>query len=105
MVDSGTDPREVDRQQQAARTAEKLAAAVQALTVGEVWAAYFEARRPHWGDRHYKEHLLLVKPGGVPSKRAAGGMTAPGRAECCRIAFGCDTAGQRPRLTISRGRD
>ncbi len=78
MVDSGTDPREVDRQQQAARTAEKVAAAVHALTVGEVWAAYLEARRPHWGDRHYNEHLLLVKPGGLPSKRAAGGITAPG---------------------------
>ena len=78
LVDNGTDPREVQRQQQAAQDAEKAAAAVQAVTVGEVWAVYLEARRPHWGARHYSEHLLLVKPGGVPSKRAAGGVTAPG---------------------------
>ena len=78
LVDSGTDPREVARQNEAAKAADKAAAAVQAVTVGEVWAVYLEARRPRWGERHYSEHLLLVKPGGVASKRAAGGVTAPG---------------------------
>ena len=78
LVDSGTDPRELERQQQADKAAAKAAAAVQAVTVGKVWALYLEARRPRWGERHYSEHLLLVKPGGVASKRAAGGVTAPG---------------------------
>ena len=78
LVDGGQDPREVERQKQATQAADKAAAAVQAATVGEVWAAYLEARRPYWGARHYGEHLLLVKPGGVPSKRAADGVTAPG---------------------------
>ena len=82
LVDSGIDPREVERQQQAAqvaeRAAERAAETAQAVTVGEVWALYLEARRPRWGERHYSEHLLLVKPGGVASKRAAGGVTAPG---------------------------
>ena len=78
LVDSGTDPRELERQQQAERDAAKTAAAAKALTVGEAWAPYLEARRPRWGERHYSEHLLLVKPGGVASKRAAGGVTAPG---------------------------
>ena len=78
VLDSGQDPREIERQQQAEREASKAAAAAKARTVGEAWAAYLEARRPRWGERHYSEHLLLVKPGGVASKRAAGGVTAPG---------------------------
>ncbi|NMM05983.1 integrase family protein [Polaromonas sp.] len=77
-LDSGTDPREVERQQQADKAVKASAAAAHAVTVGEVWAVYLKARRLHWGDRHYTEHLLLVKPGGVASNRAAGGVTAPG---------------------------
>lgn len=78
VLDNGQDPREIERQQQADKAAEKAAAAAQAVTVGEAWALYLEARRPRWGERHYSEHLLLVKPGGIESKRAAGGVTAPG---------------------------
>ncbi|MBY4594137.1 integrase family protein [Ottowia caeni] len=78
LTETGIDPRELEHQQQAAQAAEKAAAAAHAVTVGEVWAIYLEARRPRWGERHYSEHLLLVKAGGVPSKRAAGGVTAPG---------------------------
>lgn len=72
MVDSGTDPREVERQQQAAQTASKAAAAVQAVTVGEVWQTYLEARKPHWGERHYRDHLTLSAAGGEPFKRGTG---------------------------------
>jgi integrase len=80
MVDSGTDPREVLRQQEAGKAAEQAAAAVHAVTVGEVWALYLEARKPHWGDRHYGEHALMVNAGGVPTKRKTPGrdVTAPG---------------------------
>ena len=78
MLDNGQDPREIERQQQAAKAADRAAETAQAVTVGEVWALYLEARRPRWGGRHYSEHLLLVKPGGLVSKRAAGGVTAPG---------------------------
>lgn len=78
VLDNGQDPREIERQQQADKAAEKAAAAVKAVIVGEVWAVYLDARRPRWGERHYKEHLLSVKPGGVASNRAAGGLTAPG---------------------------
>lgn len=73
LVDAGTDPREVERQQQAAQVASKAAAAVQAVTMGEVWAAYTEARRPHWGVRHHADHAKLVQAGGVPAKRGTKG--------------------------------
>lgn len=73
LVDAGTDPREVERQQQAAKAASKAAAAVQAVTVGEVWNAYMEARRQHWGVRHHADHAKLVQAGGVPAKRGTKG--------------------------------
>lgn len=78
LIDEGKDPRDLKRDALAAQAERRAAAAAKAVTVGEAWAAYLEARRPRWGERHYSEHLVLVKPGGVASKRAAGGVTAPG---------------------------
>lgn len=87
----GNDPRELERQQEAdkaaviaaaiaATDAKAQAEKVQALTVGEVWAAYVEARRPHWGDLHYRDHLNKAQAGGLPSKRRGAGkqLTKPG---------------------------
>ena len=75
----GDDPRELERQQEAAKAAVVAAAVaqaeankVQALTVGEVWAVYAAERRPHWGDLHYRDHIRKAAPGGVPFKRGTG---------------------------------
>ena len=87
VLDSGQDPREIERQQQAAQAADKAAAAakvkadkVAAVTVGEVWADYLEKRRPFWGDLHYRDHIDKAKAGGLPSGRRGGGkqLTKPG---------------------------
>ena len=87
VLDSGQDPREIERQQQATQAADKAAAAakveadkVAALTVGEVWTAYIEQRRPFWGELHYRDHIDKAKPGGLPSARRGGGkqLTRPG---------------------------
>ena len=87
MVDGGTDPREVARDRQAAALEKKATAAanaqaakVAALTVGEVWAAYIEERRPYWGDLHLRDHIDKAKAGGLPSGRRGGGkqLTKPG---------------------------
>lgn len=72
-LDAGTDPREVERQQQAAKAASKAAAAAHAVTAAEVWTEYLKARRPHWGERHYADHLALGKAGGVPANRGTRG--------------------------------
>jgi hypothetical protein len=37
------------------------------VTVGEVWAAYIEQRRPHWGDLHYRRPYRQAGGGGLPS--------------------------------------
>jgi integrase len=45
---------------------------VQAVTVGEVWKIYLEARKPHWGERHHADHVKLSAAGGEPFKRGKG---------------------------------
>ena len=86
-LDGGTDPREVERDRQAAAVEKKAITAakveadkVAALTVGEVWAAYIEERRPFWGDLHLRDHIDKAKTGGLPSGRRGGGkqLTKPG---------------------------
>lgn len=73
MLDGGHDPREIERQQQAAQAEQKAAAAVQAATVNEVWAAYLIDRHQHWGERHYQDHEKLARPGGEITKRGTRG--------------------------------
>ena len=88
LTETGTDPRDVERQQQADKTAAIEAAAAkqahkiqqeaaQALTVGAVWQSYIEARRARWGALHLADHIRLSAAGGVPRKRGEG-LTVPG---------------------------
>lgn len=83
-LDGGNDPRELERQRQAEKVAQEVAAAeaaeqaqkeaaAAALTVGEVWGMYLEARRPHWGETHYADHVKLARAGGEVSKRGTRG--------------------------------
>ncbi|NDP64631.1 integrase family protein [Polaromonas sp.] len=83
-LDGGIDPREVERQQQADKAVKASAAAAHAVTVGEVWSAYLEARRPQWGERHYQDHETLSKAGGEVSKRGTRGrgVTIAGPLHC-----------------------
>jgi hypothetical protein len=74
LVDGGTDPRELQRQQQAEREARKAAAAAVAVTVGEAWTAYLAERRPYWGECHRADHEVLAKAGGEPATRGTRGL-------------------------------
>ena len=80
-LDGGTDPREVDRQQQADKAAAKAAAAAHALTVGEVWPLYLENGRPKrrdaWKPRYRADLAAMAAPGGLQKKRGQG-LTRPG---------------------------
>lgn len=69
LLDSGQDPRELDRQQEAKRQAQRKQEKERALTVGEAWAVYLQERRPYWGERHYSDHLKMSAAGGEPIKR------------------------------------
>ena len=67
LVDSGTNPAEQRREQDEAKASARAQAEAvqqrQALTVGEVWTAYMEERRPYWGERHLLDNTRMVQPG------------------------------------------
>ncbi|TCP19105.1 tyrosine-type recombinase/integrase [Simplicispira metamorpha] len=84
LTEAGTDPREIERQQQTEHDAAQAAAAAaqalaereataQALTVGEVWATYIKERTPHWGELHRKDHERLARAGGETARRGTRG--------------------------------
>lgn len=81
MVDSGIDPREVERQQLADKAAAEVAATAQALTVGDVWPLYLEQGRPKrrdaWKPGYRADLEAMATPGGVKKKRGKG-LTRPG---------------------------
>jgi integrase len=73
QVDTGSDPRELERKQEAERAAQAQLAAAQSVTVGEAWAEYIEGRRHRWGDLHYEDHIRKAKAGGVGAVRGTRG--------------------------------
>lgn len=81
LVDGGQDPREMERQQQAKRDAERKKTQARALTVGEVWPLYLENGRPKrkagWKPRYLDDLKKMAAPGGEKKKRGQG-VTRPG---------------------------
>jgi integrase len=73
LVDNGTDPRELERQQQADRDARKAQDSAETATVQESWDAYLAARKARWGARHYADHVEKAKAGGEKAKRGTRG--------------------------------
>jgi len=78
LVDAGTDPRELEREKDAAKAVAKAAATVQAATVEDIWKTYLEERRPYWGELHYQDHLKMAQAGGEVRKRMRGAVTIAG---------------------------
>ncbi|GAB4088507.1 integrase arm-type DNA-binding domain-containing protein [Hydrogenophaga soli] len=89
LLDAGTDPRELDKQQKAEREAEhqrqQAEQARQSVTGLQAWADYakegtevgFTSRGP-WGQHHARDHVDMVAPGGEPYRRKRGMVTQPG---------------------------
>jgi integrase len=71
QIDEGRDPREVKAAITAADVEKRDDTKRQTVTAGDAWTAYLAERRPHWGQRHYQDHLTKAAPGGVPGKRSA----------------------------------
>lgn len=80
QIDRGLDPRKLEAEALAARQADAAASAAQMATVGEAWSVYLEERRPHWGLRHYQDHLSKAQAGGQSAVRGTRGrgVTIPG---------------------------
>ena len=81
LIDEGINPTEQERQEkeqaQAQAQAQQAKQEAQAVTVAQVWAAYIEARRPHWGELHLRDHIGMMAEGGKPKQRGKG-LTTPG---------------------------
>jgi integrase len=77
QIDEGRDPRAIKAAITANDEAQREAEKQGALTVAEVWAAYLAERKSHWSDRHYRDHLTKVAPGGQKPKRG-NTLTVPG---------------------------
>ena len=77
QIDEGRDPRAIKAAITAIDVAKRDAEKQGALTVAEVWAVYLAERKPHWGDRHYQDHLSKAALGGEKPKRGTR-LTAPG---------------------------
>ena len=89
LTQTGTDPRELERQQQEAEAAaktEKAAKVAQlaeqeaarAATVAEAWDVYLAERRPFWREVTYKDHVQMAHAGGDERKRMKGVKTIAG---------------------------
>ena len=77
LIDEGKDPRDLKRDAIAAQREKQAEEAAQAVTVGEAWSIYIEARRAKWGDSHHQDHHRYAQAGGEPKKRGKG-KTEPG---------------------------
>ena len=78
MLDSGTDPRELERQRQVDKDTATATAAANALTVGDAWSRYTAERRPFWGELNIQDHESVVHAGGQKRTRSKVEKTIPG---------------------------
>ncbi len=81
MLDTGIDPRELEREKTAATAAAAVVAAGRKLTVGAIWPKYLKAgkpkRREAWKPRYRLDLERMAAVGGVKKVRGVG-LTRPG---------------------------
>lgn len=73
LIDEGRDPRTARAEQLAAAAADRTAARLETVTVGEVWAEYLLSRRAQWSERHYRDQERMSRAGGTAAKRGTRG--------------------------------
>ncbi len=80
-LDSGTDPRELERLAEAAKAAALVQAQAEAITVGHAWARYVAEGKPKrkdaWKPRYLADMAKMTAAGGEQRKRGRG-VTLPG---------------------------
>jgi integrase len=81
MTDQGTDPRQVIADKIIAKKTEAAAQvrqeARESVTVATAWREYIAARKPQWSERHYRDHVVLMQPGGKVRSHSTE-LTIPG---------------------------
>jgi integrase len=81
QTEKGTDPRELERQQAAAKAAQQTQQAANAVTVSVAWSRYVvegsPKRRDDWKPRYVADMAKMASPGGKKKLRGEG-LTLPG---------------------------
>jgi integrase len=81
LMDGGKDPRELEREEAAAKSAKEAEAIEKALTVADVWPRYMAEGKPKrkaaWKPRYVADLKAAASLGGEPKKRGKG-KTKPG---------------------------
>lgn len=81
QVDSGEDPRELEKTKAAEKAAQQAQATAQATTVGDLWPTYLiegkPKRRDEWKPRYLLDLERMASPGGKKKVRGEG-VTRPG---------------------------
>ena len=72
LTDQGIDPRQQAAEKRAKDEATRAEGKRKQLTLADVWPLYLQARRPQWGEHHYRDHLRLAAPGGAVKTRGGG---------------------------------
>ena len=78
LLDVGTDPRKLERDQLEAAAAARDNEVRQGVTVAEAWAVYIAERRPNWSAHHVDDHLKLAQLGGEARGNRKGVKTTAG---------------------------
>lgn len=78
QIDEGRDPRAVKAEKTATDVARRNVERQAGATVREVWDTYLTQRKPHWGGRHYQDHVNLAQAGGQERQRWQGMTTTAG---------------------------
>ena len=71
----GIDPRQEAAEDRAAKQAAKEAKKAQEIrekvTIGIAWEKYLIARKNFWSERHYRDHVEMMRPGGEKRARSS----------------------------------
>ncbi|MBA4144020.1 MAG: integrase family protein [Nitrosospira sp.] len=82
MIDEGKDPRQVESDEEAAGKVKAAAVELQKLresvTLRTAWEEYLAARKPHWSERHCRDHIAVIHLGGKKRTRSKTPWTIPG---------------------------
>ncbi|HRN64075.1 MAG TPA: integrase family protein [Alicycliphilus sp.] len=80
LIDQGMDPRQLKRDAIAAQAAAREEAQARAeadrqaaVLAADAWTVYLQARKPHWSERHYADHVRLSQAGGQEARRGTRG--------------------------------
>ncbi|EKU55836.1 site-specific recombinase, phage integrase family [Acinetobacter sp. WC-323] len=72
LCDQGIDPRRNKAEEEVKNTDFSKLESLKKITFGHVFKEYVEENKSRWSDRHFDDHIKLIKKGGEKKKRGEG---------------------------------